>query len=92
MPAILNLLSLQAGPACRRGWHRFRHSVGAVAAKFVLTQPKTSNALQLSWTGNGFLLESAAAITGPWLTFPNQLNPQSVLIEAGERFFRLRLP
>ncbi len=48
MPAILNLLSLQAGPACRRGWHRFRHSVGAVAAKFVLTQPKTSNALQLS--------------------------------------------
>ena len=48
MPTILNLLSLQAGPACRRGWHRFRHGVQAVAARFVLPQLGTSNALKVS--------------------------------------------
>src|SRR5207245_6343588 len=48
MTAILNLLSLQAGPACRRGWRRFRHSVRAFASRFVLPQPGMSNALQVS--------------------------------------------
>lgn len=47
MPTILSLLSLQAGPACRRGWHRFRHGVEAVAARFVLPQLGTSNALKV---------------------------------------------
>src|SRR2546423_1174754 len=47
MPAILNLLSLQAGPACRRGWHRFQHSVRAVAARFVLPHPEIRKALQV---------------------------------------------
>jgi hypothetical protein len=66
--------------------------VAQLGSPALLTISATNNSVQLSWTGNGFLLESATAVIGPWLTFTNQANPQSVLIEAGERFFRLRLP
>jgi DNA-binding NtrC family response regulator len=50
MTAIFNLLSSQASTAYRRGWNRLRHSVRAVAARFVLPEPATvtTNALQVS--------------------------------------------
>ena len=66
--------------------------VAQLGSPALLTVSATNNSLQLSWTGNGFLLESAIDVTGPWLTFINQSNPQSVAIEGAQRFFRLRLP
>jgi hypothetical protein len=43
----------------------------------------------ISWTGEGFILQSAPAVNGPWTPVANQTNPYTVPMTDAARFFRL---
>jgi hypothetical protein len=45
--------------------------------------------LELSWSGDGGVLESGETVTGPWTPFLNQANPQILEPLSDEQYFRL---
>ena len=60
-------------------------------APAVLSISKVSANYQLSWTGTGFTLATAPAVTGPWTTNGvNQANPQTLSLTGPAEFFRLQ--
>jgi hypothetical protein len=54
-----------------------------------LSLVRVANGVVLSWTGTG-ILQSAAAITGPWNDVVGATNPQTVSTSAAQKFYRLR--
>ncbi len=57
-----------------------------------LNAPTVSGgAVTISWTGSGTLQE-ATAVTGPWLTAPSQLNPQTVQATGMLKLYRIHNP
>jgi hypothetical protein len=61
----------------------------AVAIPAVLSLHGSGGNLNLSWTGAG-TLQTAPAITGPWINFGNQANPQVITTGNSAAFFRLK--
>ena len=61
------------------------------SAGWLSIQPADSNGVSLSWFGNG-VLQSAVAMTGPWLDVTNAATPMSVKPSASMQFYRLRPP
>ncbi|MFO1512106.1 MAG: hypothetical protein U1F83_04190 [Verrucomicrobiota bacterium] len=55
----------------------------------ILNQARLGTELILYWNDSSYDLESAPELSGPWQPMP-PLNPQSVEITEGQRFFRLR--
>jgi hypothetical protein len=51
-------------------------------------EPSNGSAI-ISWLGEGFVLQSAPALTGPWEPVPNQSNPFTAPTTDPARFFRL---
>lgn len=48
------------------------------------------NTITLSWTGNGFALESAVSAIGPWIQVANMSNPYSTTLSGAANFYRLK--
>jgi len=60
----------------------------AGAAARLTNAPAANGAGVISWNSRG-TLETAAHVTGPWLTITNATNPYTNAIATGSRFFRL---
>ena len=60
----------------------------AVAVR--LKQAALSNGLALYWDDPMYVLESATALSGPWLPDPDAGNPILIPPTTGQRFFRLK--
>ena len=50
---------------------------------------RNGNEIRVSWSGNGFVLQSAGDVSGPWSNGTADGNAVSVEIGPNERFFRL---
>jgi len=71
-------------------WDELGLTAPALPAQIPLTLTITVNGnLQLTWTNVYFTLQSAPALTGPWLTIPNALSGYTVAPSASQQFFRL---
>lgn len=58
-----------------------------------LSVTQTSTSLTLSWSGDGFVLQSAAAVEGPWTTLEGSVSPVTVPFSSlpnAAQLFRLR--
>jgi len=64
------------------------YNVPAPAASRLTLARAAGNGLDISWVGNGTLLE-ASSITGPWTASAVQTNPQTVSVGVGAKFYRI---
>jgi hypothetical protein len=51
---------------------------------------RSGSDLVLTWTGTGFDLQSADAVSGPWTTMTGAVSPTTVPITGTQRYFQLR--
>lgn len=58
-------------------------------APVLLRRARIGDQLVLFWSGEGFLLEEAAALSGPWSAVGGN-NPQAVDLGGPQRYFRLK--
>jgi hypothetical protein len=59
------------------------------SAPLLLRRARIGNQLVLFWSGEGFILEAAAALSGPWSAVGGN-NPQAVDLGGPQRYFRLK--
>lgn len=66
-----------------------------IAPRPTLNVARTLTGITLSWSGTGFILESAGAVGGPWTSMEGAMSPVTIPfseVSDAARLFRLRSP
>jgi hypothetical protein len=70
------------------------NTTGSIKVYYITPAPELSitrsgNNVVLSWTGAGYVLQSASAVNGPYTTISGATSPYTVPASARQQFFRL---